>query len=139
MSRTSQQKTIIVHAMSRDIDTYRLMADEAVRLKPYGRVLLLVGNLADKWWDAVPPGGSPWHEYASYNPTFFNVFPHPMIAPHLDMAWVKRNQDYLTRQLEVVRERELGAYFFSVRTACGPSQARYARGIRDVRGPRGDA
>ena len=114
MSETSSQKIIMVHAPTTDISEYAQIADEAVRLKPYGRVLMLAGCLADKWFDCLPEGGSPWHEYASYNPTLFNFFPHPDVAPHVDADLVKRNQAFLQEQRKVLNARGLEAWFYAV-------------------------
>ncbi len=62
---------------------FRANAELAARLKPYGRVQINVSTLPDKCWYTVPEGGSSWHEYASYNPTFFKFFPHPKVAPFI--------------------------------------------------------
>ena len=68
---------------SHDMANFRANAEVAARLKPYGRVQVNVSTLPDKSWYTVPEGGSSWHEYAAYNPTFFKFFPHPKVAPFL--------------------------------------------------------
>ncbi len=111
---TEPAKTFLFHSPTRSLDEYRALAKEAARYKPYGRVLMLVGCLADKWWQGVPRGGSAWHEYASYNPTLANLFPHPKLAPHVDAEGVKKNQAFIRAQHDVVKSLGLEAWLYVI-------------------------
>jgi len=132
MASTDTGRTFIFQSPTMDIDEYRALAKEAARYKPYGRVLMLVGCLADKWWQGVPEGGSPWHEYASYNPTLSNLFPHPLLQPHVDMEGVKRNQEFLKAQREVVTS--LGLEAWSTSSSRRTCRSRFSRQIRTCAG-----
>ena len=132
----ASDRTFLFHSPTTDLGEYKKLAEQAARYKPYGRVLMLVGCLADKWWQGVPEGGSPWHEYASYNPTLGNLFPHPLLAPHVDADGVKRNQAFLRAQREVVKSLGIGAWLYCVEPTYLPEPF-FAANPR-LRGPRVD-
>ena len=136
MASDDSRKTFLFQSPTTNIDEYRALAKEAARYKPYGRVLMLVGCLADKWWQGVPEGGSPWHEYASYNPTLSNLFPHPLLQPHVDVEGVKRNQEFLKAQREVVKSLGLEAWVYLIEPTYLP-ESFFAANPR-LRGPRVD-
>ncbi|KPL01756.1 MAG: hypothetical protein AMK75_03985 [Planctomycetes bacterium SM23_65] len=104
-------KRFILYRPTREIEDFRAFAADAVKLKPYGKVLLDVGTLADKSFHEIPEGGSSWHEYAVCNPALHKVFPHPKIAPHVPADFVKKNRELLLAKAAVVRELGLRAAF----------------------------
>ena len=108
----------------------------ASRLKPYGRVQVNIGVLADKSWHEVPEGGSPWHEYASCVSTPAKFFPHPKIAPHMPAGWVARNRELLLSKAAVLRELGLEAAFAGKETHLLPES--FFRKYPHLRGPRVD-
>ena len=50
-------KIIMVRNQSRNIEEFRVFAEQAARLKPYGEVQIEVSALADKSWYEIPEGG----------------------------------------------------------------------------------
>jgi hypothetical protein len=108
-----KDKVFVVHAPIRDIAVFEKLAALVEKLKPHGRVEVNVSNLAEKSRFEVPEGGSPWHEYASYNPTPFKYFPPARLAPFFPAGHVKKNRDMLLAKREVLRRHGLGAAFWS--------------------------
>ncbi|MGV8094576.1 MAG: hypothetical protein AB2L24_22205 [Mangrovibacterium sp.] len=85
-----EEKVFVIHAPIRDLAKFRKLAEQAVRLKPFGRVEVDVSNLADKGFYEIPEGRNFWYEYASYNPTPYKFFPDPKIAPFIPANFVKK-------------------------------------------------
>jgi hypothetical protein len=106
-------RRFVLHSPIRDLDAFRRLAGEATKLKPYGDVAVNVSTLADKSWYEIPAGGSPWHEYASLNPTLFKFFPHPVLARYIPAEFVARNRALLLAKAEILREHGLQAGFWS--------------------------
>ena len=73
--KAADGKVFIINAPINNLDEFRKLAKQATRLKPYGRVQLNISTLADKAFHEIPEKGSPWHEYASNNPSPFKFFP----------------------------------------------------------------
>jgi hypothetical protein len=120
----------------RDVEQFRGFAQQAARLKRYGEVQVDVGVLADKSWYELPPGGSPWHEFGTYNAATFKFFPHPKIAPHLPADWVAANRRLLLAKAAILREYGLKASFSSNDTHYLPES--FFREYPHLRGPRVD-
>lgn len=112
LSADSAGRTFNFLVVSRDIGQFRQLAEVASALKPYGRVELNVSSVADKNWFAIPDFRSPWHEYASYNPTIFRFFPPAEVAPFIPAETVQNNQKLLRAKVGVLREFGLGASFW---------------------------
>ncbi|MEA1997422.1 MAG: hypothetical protein U9N45_07270 [Gemmatimonadota bacterium] len=129
-------KTFNFLVVSRDIGQFRELAEVACALKPYGRVELNVSSVADKNWFAIPEFRSPWHEYASYNPTIFRFFPHPEIAPFIPAETVLNNQQLLRDKVAILREHGLGASFWYYGVNYLPEE--FFRQHPHLRGPRVD-
>ncbi|WP_321474714.1 hypothetical protein [uncultured Paludibaculum sp.] len=106
-------RVFILTNSSRDLAEFRAFAQAASALKPYGRVQIDIGVLAEKSWHELPPGRSPWHEYASFMPAPDKFFPHPKIAPFLPADWVARNRQLLLGKAAILRELGLEAAFSS--------------------------
>jgi hypothetical protein len=102
-------KRFLFYAPTRSLEDFKALAKEAAKLKRYGRVLMNVSAMADKPFHEIPEGGSGWHEYAVCIPALHRVFPHPKIAPHVPADFVKRNQEFLTLRVAVLRELGLEA------------------------------
>ena len=107
------EKVFVIHAPIRDLDDYRKLAEQAARLKPFGRVELNISSLADKGFHDVPEGRNFWHEYTSYNPTPYKFFPDPKIAPFIPEEFVRKNRELILAKAEILREFGLGAAFWS--------------------------
>lgn len=107
------EKVFVIHAPIRDLDEFRKLAEQAVRLKPFGRVEINISTLADKGFHDVPEGRNFWHEYTSYNPTPYKFFPDPKIAPFIPEEFVKKNRELLLAKAKILREYGLGAAFWS--------------------------
>jgi hypothetical protein len=105
-------KTFNLLVACHDLDSFDRMADLAVRLKPYGRVQINISTLPDKCWYTIPEGGSAWHEYAAYNPTFFRFYPHPKVAPFIPAETVAADRKFLLEKAAVVRRLGLEASFW---------------------------
>ena len=109
----AEEKIFVVQAPIRDLDEFRKLAEQAARLKPFGRVEVNVSSLADKGFHDVPEGRNSWFEYTSYNPTPYKFFPDPRIAPFIPEEFVKKNRELLLAKAEILREYGLGAAFWS--------------------------
>ena len=120
------RKVFIVRNAIRDVDEFRELAAIAARLKPFGEVQVDVGLLADKGWHDVPEGGSPWHEFGTYNSAAFKFFPHAKIAPHLPAEWVANSRKLLLAKAAILREFGLAAAFTSNFASRLRSIARYS-------------
>ena len=129
-------KTFVLHSSTRDVNEFRDFVKIAARLKPYGRVLVDIGVLADKSWYEMPAGGSPWHEYATDHGALFKFYPHPKIAPFLPADWVARNRELLLAKAAILRKAGLEAAFASNDTHFLPEA--FFRKYPHLRGPRVD-
>ncbi|MBI5083398.1 MAG: hypothetical protein HZB13_02220 [Acidobacteria bacterium] len=130
------RKIFIIRNAVRDLEEFRLLAASAARLKPFGEVQVDIGILADKGWHDVPPGGSPWHEFGTYNSAAFKFFPNPKIAPHLPAQWVAENRKLLLAKAAILRQHGLSAAFTSNETNYLPES--FFRDNPELRGPRVD-
>ncbi len=136
MSEDVNDKTFVLHGPTCDLRRYREFAELACRLKQYGRVQVNIAAVSSKAWHELPEGGSPWHDYADYNPADFKFFPHPSIAPHLPGDWVARNRELLLAKAAVLRELELEAAFWGYGGAFLPES--FFEQHPHLRGPRID-
>lgn len=130
------EKVIMVRNQSRDLESFRVFAEQAARLKPYGQVQIEISALADKSWYEIPEGGSPWHEYACYISTPWKFFPHPDIAKHLPLDWVKVNRKLMMSKAEIAREFGLVPLVYSKSTHFLPES--FFEEHPELRGPRVD-
>ncbi|HRE52689.1 MAG TPA: hypothetical protein PK339_14805 [Flavitalea sp.] len=105
--------TFIIHTCINELDDFKKLVKQASRLKPYGRVQINIGVLADKAFHETPKGGSPWHEYANRNPTPYKFFPDPKIAPFIPAEFVRKNRQLLLEKARILRENDMDAAFFS--------------------------
>ena len=112
-NKEQQEKVFVIHAPIRDLGEFRKLAEQAARLKPFGRVEINVSTLADKGFHDIPEGRNFWFEYTSYNPTPYKFFPDPKIAPFIPAEFVKRNRELLLAKAEILREYGLDAAFWS--------------------------
>jgi hypothetical protein len=128
--------TFIVNTPIRDLGEYRRLAHVAARLKRHGHVEVNISTLAEKARHGVPAGGSPWHEYAAYNPTPAQFFPDAMIEPFLPEPFVRRNRELLLAKASILRELGLGAAFWSYEPNYLPEAFFVANPL--MRGPRTD-
>jgi tetratricopeptide (TPR) repeat protein len=108
-----EEKVFVIHAPISNLDEFREMAKQAVRLKPFGRVEINVSNLADKGFHEIPEGRNYWYEYASHNPTPYKFFPDPKIAPFIPADFVKKNRELLLAKAKILREFGLEGAFWS--------------------------
>ena len=108
-----EEKVFVIHAPIRDLGEFRKLAEQAVRLKPFGRVEVNISTLADKGFHDVPEGRNYWFEYTSYNPTPYKFFPDPKIAPFIPAEFVKKNRELLLAKAGILREYGLDAAFWS--------------------------
>lgn len=129
-------KIFILTNASRDLGEFRAFARIASRLKPYGRVQVNIGVLADKSWHELPRGGSSWHEYASFTSTPAKFFPHPRIARFYPADWVAKNRALLLAKATVLRELGLEGAFFGKSSYFLPEA--FFREHPHLRGPRID-
>ncbi len=133
---SSARRTIVVNTPIRDLSVYRALATMVARLKKHGRVEMNISALAEKSRHEMPEGGSPWHEYASLNPTPAKFFPDAMLAPFLPESFVARNRKLLLDKAEILREMGLGAAFWSYEPNFLPEA--FFAAHPTLRGPRTD-
>jgi hypothetical protein len=76
-SDENKEKIFVIQAPVTDLNEFREIAKQAVRLKPFGKVEINISELADKGFHEIPDGRNFWYEYASYNPTPYKFFPDP--------------------------------------------------------------
>ena len=112
-NKEQQEKVFVIHAPIRDLGEFRKLAEQAARLKPFGRVEINISTLADKGFHDIPEGRNYWFEYTSYNPTPYKFFPDPKIAPFIPAEFVKRNRELLLEKAKILREYGLDAAFWS--------------------------
>src|SRR5688500_11055896 len=104
------QKTIVLYTNLRDARELEILARQGERLKRHGEVQLNVSSVAEP--ADVPPGGSPWHEYAAGLPALRKFVPHKKMQPFIDMQHVRRNRKLLADSLKVMRKHKMGAAFW---------------------------
>ncbi len=131
-----KERVFILNNSSRNVEEFRAFAKVASRLKPYGRVRIDIGQVAEIAKHEMPPGGSPWHEYANNLSSMAKYFPHPKIAPHLPAEWVAKNRALLLAKAGVLRELGLEAALSSNDTHFLPES--FFRQYPHLRGPRLD-
>jgi hypothetical protein len=107
------EKIIIFNNSSHNAADFEKGAALAARLKSYGQVQVLVSEMADKNWQEIPEGGSPWHDYACYIPGPWAYYPHPKIAPFIDEKFVQANRKLLLEKSEILQRLGLFALFES--------------------------
>src|SRR5436190_23142079 len=99
----AKQLTFVVMSATRTAADFQVLASQAAKLKPRGRVEIGVSSLAERTKADLPPGGSPWHDYTTTLPSLEKFFPHRDLAPFVDGGHVKRNQKLLRDKIEIVR------------------------------------
>jgi hypothetical protein len=92
-----------------NIQEFESFARQMARLKPFGTVDVSINNAAEKADFEIPEGGSPWHEYASYNQAVHIFFPDAKLAPFMPVEFVKKNQQLLLSKVAIIRRLGLGA------------------------------
>ena len=132
-----ENKTVfLVHAPIRDLDDYRAIGEHACKLKGYGDVQINISTLAAKSFHTIPPGGSPWHQYASNNPCPQNFFPHAKLKPFIPADFVEKNRKLLLAKAKILRELGLNAAFWSYEPNFLPEE--FYEAYPHMRGPRVD-
>ena len=113
VNEEKKERVFVIHAPIRDLGEFRKLAEQAARLKPFGRVEVNVSTLADKGFHDIPEGRNCWFEYTSCNPTPYKFFPDPKIAPFIPAEFVKKNRELLLAKAKILREYGLDAAFWS--------------------------
>lgn len=106
------QRTFIINACVRNMSDFGKLVEAAGKIKPFGRVQINISSLADKDLGSLPKENSPWHEYASYNPTPFKFFPDARIVPYIDAEFVRENRQLLLQKAAMLRRNGMDAAFF---------------------------
>lgn len=107
------EKIFVIHAPTVNLHDFRRLAEQAARLKPYGKVEINISDLAEKGFHEIPEGRNYWYEYASMNPTPFKFFPDPKITPFIPVKFVKKNRELLLAKAKILREYNLRGAFWS--------------------------
>jgi hypothetical protein len=128
--------TIIVTTPTRDLAEFDAVAALAARLKRQGRVQVNIAALARASRYEMPPGGSPWHAYAAYNPALEKFVPHEAIAPHLPADFVADNRELMLEKAAILRRHGLGAAFWNYLPNFLPES--FFEAYPHLRGPRTD-
>ncbi len=106
------EKVFVIHAPIRDLNEFRVLAKQAVRLKQFGRVEINISELAENSYYEKPEGNNFWYEYASNNPTPYKFFPDPKIAPFIPAESVKKNRELLLAKAKILKEYGIDAAFW---------------------------
>ena len=130
-------KTFIFHNAIRDLKEFRAYAEIAAHLKPFGKVEIDIGVLAEKSPMHKVNFRSGWHEYGAYMATLWAFFPHPKLAPYLPQEWVELNRKLLLGKVAILKELGLDAVFSVNETQFLPEA--FFRQYPHLRGPRVDA
>ena len=104
-----KQLTFVVMSATRTAADFDVLASQAAKLRPRGRVEIGISSQAERTLADIPPGGSPWHDYTSCLPSLEKFFPHRDLQPFVDAEHVKRNQALLREKLPILRRRKLAA------------------------------
>src|SRR5947207_499327 len=105
----AKQLTFVVMSATRTAKDFEVLASQAARLKPRGRVEIGISSLSERTASDIPPGGSPWHDYTSCLPSLEKFFPHRDLAPFADAEHVRRNQNLLREKVAILRRHKLAA------------------------------
>src|SRR5437762_10667073 len=105
----AKQLTFVVMSATRTAKDFEVLASQAARLKPRGRVEIGISSLAERTLSDIPPGGSPWHDYTSCLPSLEKFFPHRDLLPFVDAEHVRKNQQLLREKLEICHKHKLAA------------------------------
>ena len=130
-------KIFIFHNSIRDLKEFRAYAEIAAHLKPYGKVEIDIGVLAEKSPMHQLNFRSGWHDYGAYMATLWAFFPHPKLAPFLPKEWVESNRKLLLGKVAILKELGLDAVFSENETQFLPEE--FFRQYPHLRGPRVDA
>jgi len=132
----SKQTVFVIRTLIADIDEFTAVAEQAARLKEFGRVEMTISALAGKARYEMPSGGNAWHEYANFNPALHKFFPHEKIAPFIPADYVQSNRRALDERLAVIRRLGLGASFWANEPSFLPEA--FFEAYPHLRGPRVD-
>ncbi|HEX5023835.1 MAG TPA: hypothetical protein VFV68_01125 [Agriterribacter sp.] len=132
----NEERVFIINAPIKNLDEFRNLVKQSLILKPFGKVKINISTLADKGFYEIPKKGSPWHEYASANPTPYKFFPDPKIAPFIPSDFVKKNRELLLAKAKILREYGLEAAFIGYEPNFLP--AAFFDAYPDLLGPRVD-
>jgi hypothetical protein len=110
-SPIDQGRIIIVNYPAKNLADFKKIVDHAAILKPYAKVKVGVGTLADKSFHEIPTDGSSWHEYASSNPTPYKFFPDEKLAPFIPAEFVKKNRQLLIEKVQYLKDKGMEAAF----------------------------
>ena len=136
LAAAGAERVFIFTNSSRDLAGFRSFAQQAARMKRYGRVQIDIGVLAQKAAFELPPGGADWHQYAVFNASLSKFFPHPKIAPFRPPEWVAANRALLLGKAAILRELGLEAALSSNDTHYLPEA--FFEKYPHLRGPRVD-
>lgn len=134
-SKSNRKTFSFSHAIS-DLAEFRKQARIVAKLKKHGRVLMDVGKVAEKARYMLPPGGSPWHEYAIGAPILAHLVPHPKIAPFVPAALVKKNLQAVRSRVQILNQLGLGATIRCIEPMLLPEA--FFQKYPHLRGPRVD-
>jgi hypothetical protein len=126
----------IVYMVGADVNKFREHAKQMARLKPFGRVDMMVNSPAFKGSFGKHPAISGWHEYASYNMTVGAFFPDERMTPFIPVHLIEKNRELLFSKVEVLREFGLYAAFRSNEPRYLPEI--FYQSYPHLRGPRVD-
>lgn len=111
LQKKEEGRVFIIHTPVNDLEEFREIARQAAALKPFGKVKINIAALADKSFHEIPAKGSPWHEYASSNPTPFKFFPDAKLAPFIPAEFVRKNRQLMLEKAKILREYGLEGAF----------------------------
>jgi hypothetical protein len=103
--------TFHIYNVSPTPEAFAGTAARVAPLKKHGQVEMMLCTQAEPTRADIPPGGSPWHEYTTYLPTWQKFFPHPRMTPFLDMDHVQKNRALLLACLPIMRQHGYTAAF----------------------------
>src|SRR5215213_4620672 len=102
----TKQLTFVVMSATRNAADFEVLAAQAARLLPRGRVEIGISSLSERTLSDIPPGGSSWHDYTTSLPSLEKFFPHPDLQPFVNAEHVKKNVKLLKEKLPILRKHK---------------------------------
>src|ERR1044072_6153096 len=93
--------TFVVRSATRNVADFEVLAAQAAKLLPRGRVEIGVNSVAERKLRDIPPGASSWHDYTATLPSLEKFVPHPDLGPFVNREHVEKNLKLMREKLPI--------------------------------------